>query len=323
MTESNSTLPWRSWFKTPKQMEIKDDGEMLISGLMPYGNTFFGGLPGHGKSYLALCIARALVFGRSLMGHFAVPRKHNVIYLTPEVGETGLKKRLNTLRMGEHDDGFLVRTLSDGDSRLSDTRLIEAVKALKPVIFLDTMARFNKVRDENQAAEFSMGVAEQIFKLREAGAEGVITLHHANKSSGQEGAKPTLENTLRGTGDIGAIADCVYNVYCSDLTHFVTRVTCVKMRDAEPPDEFEFRGRPHLDKDGDLFLLRAPGMSSEDLEDQRLQLIDSLFAETPAAGWREITKALHMNRPNCQALLTKAGWWKGKGKYATWQRRAE
>jgi AAA domain len=324
MTEAtNQTPPWRQLFKTPKQMEIKAQDEMLITGLLPYGNTFFGGLPGHGKSYLSLCIARSLVLGTSVMGHFRVPRKHNVIYLTPEVGESSLKKRLNTLRIGEHDEGLLIRTLSDGELRLVDTRLHEAVKELKPVIFLDTMARFNKVKDENQAAEFIAGFAEQIFKLRELGAEAIISLHHANKVTSESGSRITLENTLRGTSDIGAIADCVYNVNCTDMTHFITKVTCVKMRDEEVLEEFEFRGRPHLDRDGDLFLLRAPGVSTEELEEQRLTLIENLLTLNPAATWGEITSTLKLRRDNCLALLNRNGWYKGRGKHGVWHKSSE
>jgi len=67
--------------------------QMLIDGFLPEGTTFIGGLPGEGKTFFALSIARALTTGKPFLGTFPVQRKIPVIYLIPESGGRAFRRR--------------------------------------------------------------------------------------------------------------------------------------------------------------------------------------------------------------------------------------
>ena len=66
------------------------------------------------------------------------------------------------------------------------------------------MIRFSEATDENSAAENRI-IANNILDLRAAGAPAVIALHHSTKTFAE--GEITLENCLRGSGDIAALAD--------------------------------------------------------------------------------------------------------------------
>ena len=91
-------LNWRSSFKSYEQME---QGELpfLITDFLPQGITFIGGLPGAGKTWFALSLAKALATGSPFLGRYKVPTPVNVIYLIPEVGERAFRSRLDKMRL--------------------------------------------------------------------------------------------------------------------------------------------------------------------------------------------------------------------------------
>ncbi|HEV2715246.1 MAG TPA: hypothetical protein VGU64_08260, partial [Terriglobales bacterium] len=84
-------------------------------------------------------------------------------------------------------------------------------------------------------------------------------MHHRKKNALQE--ETSLENALRGSGDFGAMSDCVWAVeharkrkgkkwdeeYMAESKQ-LTRLflECVKPRDMEPADPFTIQGRPHI-----------------------------------------------------------------------------
>ena len=82
----------------------------------------------------------------------------------------------------------------------------------------------------------------------------------------------TLENTLRGSGDLGAVCDCVWALRHHrkmkgkkvDVEYLLesmqkTRIFCVnvKARDFEPAKPFVITGRPFLDQRGDFAVLAS------------------------------------------------------------------
>jgi hypothetical protein len=62
----------------------------------------------------------------------------------------------------------------------------------------------------NVSTQQAQGLGAKLFKLIAGGAKAVVCMHHRKKDVGD--TTPTLENTLRGTGDFGAMADCVWSV---------------------------------------------------------------------------------------------------------------
>ena len=234
-------VDWRSQFRTVGQLE-KGDVRMLIKDFLPEGTTFIGALPGEGKTWFALSIAKALTTTDPFLGKFFVEEMVPVVYLIPESSSRAFRARCEAFGIPDDENLFLCRTVSEGATLpLDDTSLFEAVCRLKPVVILDTFIRFSEADDENDAAQ-NKKIVNDIVRLRQAGAVAVIGLHHARKDTRTKGL--SLETVLRGTGDIAASADAVYGLLRDDMLYSngagpnEIRVECVKPRDFEPPKPF-------------------------------------------------------------------------------------
>jgi hypothetical protein len=310
--KSPDPIVWRPRFKTPSQLRHKDASEnQLIRGFMPCGVNFISGLPGDGKSWVALSIAKSLYQGAKFLDYFEVPHAVPIIYLSPEVNESSFLQRLQKLRLDKEKDGFYCHTLTDGPViPLNDPSLVAAVKDLKPAVFLDTAARFNLAQDENAAMETAHGLAKNVFELLHHGAKAVIPIHHATKRSKEDG--PNLENSLRGSTDLAAMADSVYNITCSDQKNFVATVRCVKSRDFDAPDTFEFRGRPHIDEEGKLVMVRPPEMDTKEFQQYQIKEVGKFIARMPKSTHREIAKECHIRRAHVPEYARSAGWQQDK-----------
>ena len=144
-------------------------------------------------------MARALTTGKTFLGNHSVPEPLDVLYLCPEMNAKTFKKRCRLFGISER---FRCMTISDGvPLDLDDETLAIAVGELKPVVFLDTAIRFSNIEDENSSSQNAQGLAKAVFRLLHIGAQAVVCLHHRPKAGAQE--ELTLENTLRGTGDLG------------------------------------------------------------------------------------------------------------------------
>jgi AAA domain len=287
--------PWREVFHRPIQLRA-GKVVMLIERILPEGVSFLGSLPGVGKTLIAMSIALALTTGKALFGVFRVPAIIPVIYLCPEMGEQAIRTRCELLGI-PMDDNFHVQTVSDGVCKLDSPALISATKELKPAIMLDSAVRFIEGDDENSATQANKFLAARLIALRNAGARAVLPIHHATKASGKEESM-TLENVLRGSGDIAAIADCVWGVAHDkrkasngidwDVNYLLesqemTRLhmKCVKPRDFEPASSFRIQGRPYIDN-GKGFVVLDRGGNEEmiieaikrDLKVSERELID-------------------------------------------------
>jgi len=184
-----SPMNWRDHFKSVGELE-QGDVRMLIDGFLPEGTTFIGGLPGEGKTLLALSMAKALTTGDPFLGKFFVNETVPVIYLIPESGGRAFRTRCEKFGIPNDPELFLCRTVSEGSTLgLDDASLIEAIRKLKPVVILDTIIRFSEAQDENQAMQ-NKQLVDDIIRLRQAGAVAVIGLHHATKAMREKGFLP-------------------------------------------------------------------------------------------------------------------------------------
>jgi AAA domain/Bifunctional DNA primase/polymerase, N-terminal len=211
-TAKTDVSNWRSEFRNLSQME-QGPITMVIDGVLQEGTCFLGATAGHGKTLVALAIAKAITLGENLFGipEYITKVPRNVIYLVPESGDKAFRTRGEAFRLPP-DDRFIARTISSGASlALSDPYLMEAVRQQHPVIILDTASRFIHGNDENSAAENRL-LVNDILALRAAGAVLVIILHHAKKSTTENRETMTLENMLRGTSDFGAMCDQAYGI---------------------------------------------------------------------------------------------------------------
>ena len=127
-------------------------------------------------------------------------------------------------------------------------------------VFLDTAVRFRE-GDENDAAQ-NQKFVEDLYNLQRSGARTVIGIHHSPKGFAKE-TFMSLENTLRGTGDIGAMVSCCWSVRQIEKEHNQIFVDNVKARDFEAQKPFIIQGRPEIDRTGYFELTHPPGFAGE------------------------------------------------------------
>jgi hypothetical protein len=312
---------WRLNFKTVKELE-EGEVRMLIAGFLPEGTTFVGGLPGEGKSLLALSISKALTTGRPFLGRFVVPSIVPVLYLIPESGGRAFRKRCERFGIPDDSNLFLCRTVSEGATlALDDPSILEAVRKLKPVVILDTLIRFSESDDESDSMQ-NKKLVDDVIALRQAGAIGVIGIHHATKIMRTQGM--TLEAALRGTGDIAACADAVYGLlrdsvlYASGAGPNQIDVACLKPRDFDPPLPFRIAATVKSDSDGEIvsvidaaqdFLIVREGSIESGLDDKLAKLV----TECPDINIREIEQATKTGAWVCRKALNRMGWSRKRG----------
>jgi hypothetical protein len=256
---------WRSIFHTYEEFENAPPLRFAIEGfLQEAGVTLIGGLAGHGKTLLMLAMARSLLEQSPLFGYepFSVLRPtHRILYLIPESSPGPFWSRLQLFRLQEHfrGDRLLVRTLSSRETvPLNDTRILRAAEGAD--VFLDTAVRFME-GSENDAQD-TRPFAETLFRLLHSGARTITGAHHAPKGFENQGYM-SLENILRGSGDLGAMLSTCWGVRQIDAARNQLYIQNVKPRDFEPCAQFIVEGRPHLDNTGHFLMTHKPGETGE------------------------------------------------------------
>lgn len=259
---------WRSLFHSRQELESAPDLSFRIDRfLQADGITLIGGLSGHGKTLIMLAMAKALLEGTPLFGYkdFSVPcPSKRVLYLIPESAKGPLHSRLKKFRIDQYvgngdDSRLFVYTLSSPQQiELSDPRLLKAAEGAD--VFLDTAVRF--MQGSENEVESTRVFAENLFRLLNAGARSITGAHHSPKSFSNQDYM-TLENILRGSGDIGAMLCTAWGVRQIDTVRNRIYVENVKPRDFEPCQPFILEGRPHIDQNGDFKMHSEPGTAGE------------------------------------------------------------
>jgi hypothetical protein len=248
-------------FHTYEDFQNAPELTFAIKGwLQADGITMIGGLAGHGKTLVGLSTVKALLTGEPLFGHepFEVNRSKRVIYLCPEVGMSPLVHRLKLFRLDRfvEEGTLLYRSLSSEPVPITDERLLRAAEGAD--VFLDTAVRFMD-GDENGVQEQRV-FATNLFALIKAGARTVTGLHHSPKAF-EKVEFMTLENALRGSGDVGAMLSTAWAVRMTEPLTTELYIKNVKPRDFEPCQPFSLTGRPYLDETGDFKMSSAPGLA--------------------------------------------------------------
>lgn len=253
---------WRALFHTRHEAETAPPITFAIDKfLQDDGITMLGALPGHNKTNVALAMVRALLEGSPLFGHFGVPRPSSrVVYLIPESGLTPFVSRLKTFKLMPYiGESLFFRTFSAKDDeilKLDDQRLRAACEGAD--VFLDTAVRFMD-GDENAVMDQKI-FARNLFTLLRTGARTVTGLHHAPKSF-EKLDYMSLENILRGSGDLGAMLCACWGLRQVDNQRNRVFIENVKARDFLPCEPFIIEGRPHLDVDGYFKMTDSPGIA--------------------------------------------------------------
>jgi len=310
--KAGRTTEWQKKFHTVDELP-KGEPIMLIDDVLPEGVTFVGATTGHGKTWFALSLSKALTQGGKLLGVFNVAEIVPVLYLVPEMNGRTFRRRCE--RFGIEGQHFRCMTISDGvPCDLSDRVLQAAVRELKPVIVLDTAIRFSTGENENSASEVSQNLAKAIFGLIHLGARAVICLHHRSKDSARSDVM-TVENCLRGSGDLAAIADAVWGLqhdrgggsaaYLKESRRLVRlNVRCVKARDFRPPEDFRIQLDPYIDQVQDMAVLTGESPTLETDAERVCQVIE---ADT-RASLRQIEKRSGIRKDRVKRLASGRGW---------------
>jgi hypothetical protein len=140
----------------------------------------------------------------------------------------------------------VVSTLSSREAvSLSDPRMLRAAEGAD--VFLDTAVRFME-GSENDAQD-TRPFVRMLFSLLHTGVRSITGAHHAPKGFERENFM-TLENILRGSGDIGAMLSTAWGVRQVDGARTALYVQNLKPRDFQPCQPFLLEGRPHLGQVG-------------------------------------------------------------------------
>src|SRR6266566_1362247 len=253
---------WRSLFHTYEEtVNVPPITFAIEEFLQEEGVTLIGCLAGHGKTLVMLAMAQTLLEGGKLFTKFRATREADrVLYLIPESALSPFAARLKTFHLVEHvGKRLFYRTLSvKHNLSLLDPRLLKAAEGAD--VFLDTAIRFME-GNENDASEQRM-FAETLFNLQRAGARTITGAHHSPKGSSKDPFM-TLENVLRGSGDIGAMLCTCWGVRQIDAEHNRIYVQNVKPRDFQPCEPFIIQARPSLDQTGYFEMPQPPGFAGE------------------------------------------------------------
>lgn len=266
------TEKWRELFHSYDDFASAPPLSFAISGfLQKDAVTMIAGPSGDGKTLIMLAMSRALLDGTPLFDHepFSVPEPASrVIYLVPECSIGPFRHRVGLFKLMPHiaSGRLLVRTLSHPKPlpSLNDARLLEAARGAH--VFLDTAVRF--MQGDESAASDASAFAQTLFTLQAAGALTITGAHHAPKASAREDYM-TLENVLRGSGDIGAMLATCWGIRQVEESTTRIYVQNVKPRDFQPCEPFVLEGRPHIDQCGTLLMFQQPGEAGELKDHQR------------------------------------------------------
>ncbi|MGC2287397.1 MAG: DnaB-like helicase N-terminal domain-containing protein [Candidatus Acidiferrum sp.] len=314
-----SSLSWHNKFH---RLDELPEGEIdfAIDNFLPRGVTFLGAFSGSGKTWLQLSMSRALTTGKPFLGVFPVNEKIPCLYLCPEMSAKGFRRRAERFALDK--SLFFCQTIADGSAiDLGDSLLLAAVRDLRPVLFLDTAIRFNTAEDESSATQNSQGLGRAIFRLLYHGAQAVVGAHHRAKNAATA-EEMTLENTLRGTGDLGALCDSVWglqfekspegqyngnSVYAAQSRKLVRlSVHCVKARDFAAPEPFTVQLFPHLDNVHDFAMLTH---ATDETDSVRVQ---KAIEDDLQASLRELEERTGIGRNRVAKIAESLGWLKSK-----------
>lgn len=235
---------WREHYHTFQELDEAPPVSFLIDNFLPLESiTAIAAPVGQRKSLIALNVAYSLCSGKPLFGKFAVHRQpERVLYLCPEMGIRAFVKRARNIGLLPYTGKtFFARTMNKrGILRLDELTREEVSGA---VIIVDTLVRYIK-GDENSSRDMA-ALSAQLFRMIEDGAAAVIPLHHSQKGT-KESPELTLENVMRGSGELGA---SMTNVWGTRLQHpdepykSASYLKNVKPRDFEPdPIAFDVIG---------------------------------------------------------------------------------
>jgi len=313
---------WRkSLFHSSEDIKNCPPLTFRISGfLQESGITLIGGLAKHGKTLILLSICKSLIEQTPLFGYqeFSVPDPaKRVLYITPETSIAPIVHRLKLFGLDKYvgngpDSRFFVYTMSKNRPiDLNDPQLLKAAEGAD--IFLDTCVRLMQ-GDENSVEDTRKFVASLLNLLQVA--RSVTGAHHSPKKF-QSDQQMTLENVLRGSGDIGAGITTAWGVKQIESERNQIYVKNVACRDFQACEPFVLQGRPYIDDAGNLAMVNPPGTAGEmkqysngsgrpAMADKDTKRSEVLQLHEEGKSIREIAKQLELSKSTVDSWIKKS-----------------
>jgi len=264
--------PWRECFPTYEDIHSVNEPEFIIKGILNQGEILANGaLPKHGKTWIQLSMAKAMLRGEPWLGEFETKRSERVVYLIPECGIHQIKRRLVLMRMMEFvQEGRLFiqpRPAPGSDwsfDGLTDTKLLKACEGAD--VFLDTAVRFIKGDESVESIKKFSNECLDISCV----ARGLVAAHHSTKAF-EQATQITMQAVLRGSSDFGAmISTCIGIRQLDQETNLLHVEVCASRDDDGCIAPFHVQGRPYINETGDLKLvLKDAGDLGEHMAKQK------------------------------------------------------
>lgn len=192
--------------------------QWILPQRLPEGQTWMYGVPGSGKTFLAL--DWSLTVASTGLG---------VLYFVGE-GVQGFARRVLAWRESRQRDISTFHAIPQAP-HLLERQSVEMLRATveqhsPSLIVIDTFARASVGGDENSARDVGLAIDALDMMLREYGTSSLV-LHHSNKTNGSE----------RGSSAIRGAADATWEVRPGTNGDMIVgfEAVCRKMKDAEPP----------------------------------------------------------------------------------------
>ncbi len=335
---------WWNQFKGVSELQGDGTVSWIINNVIPEGVTIVTGMAKDGKSFLVASFVKAITSGQPWLGRigFEVPEALPVLWLAAESGDSGLKIRCEKFKITKDKSRFICRTLTQGMVGLDDPELEKLVRAMKPVVVLETLVRFGDGEDEDDAGEANK-IGKMLFRLITWGARGVLCISHSRKDLKRNGID--LDRAIRGSGDYAAQPDAIWCIV-RDETLYRGGLSAneVKMqgwgRDFQPyPMRLALTKKAPKDLPASVITL-APGIVSIIDEAGDLGWIDvkakaaavvasetdladtlkNMIQDNPSISLRELARAAGLEYKATRTRLKRMGWEKGQARGETWKK---
>jgi hypothetical protein len=157
--------------------------------------------------------------------------------------------------------------------------------------------------------------AETLFALQRAGARTIVGAHHSPKSFGKD-TFMSLENVLRGSGDIGAMLATCWGLSQVDAGTNRIFVQNVKARDFQPCEPFIIQGRPSIDLTGYFELTEPPGFAGSlaenkphagrpELPDKEQKIDEARRMKEAGSSYQRIADTLEISKGTVSKWLSR------------------
>jgi Bifunctional DNA primase/polymerase, N-terminal/AAA domain len=273
----DSPVDWRARYHSYEEIRDAPPVSFLIEGFLTEDAVTAIAAPvGQRKSLIAMNLCRSLLTGEKLFGHFPVVKQPGrVIYLCPEMGIQSFSQRMKALGLLEYVGKRLFCQTMTSESLLALDDLTDE-ELSGAVVILDTAIRF--LRGDENSSEHMQGFATSVFRLQRSGSLAVVLLHHSGKGT-TDSADLTLENSMRGSGELGAFVACCWATRLQnpkDKYGSPSYLENVKQRDFKSRDPFEVTGDldtcilTMITPDGKEAKLRSKTSGNRDGEEDRI-----------------------------------------------------